>query len=184
LEQKKAEEKILQMSLQLKLKEREQYVKEREQTETDIKAHIDETAQNLDHHKKAEESVNKFSRDITAILDKEVSETLKKTREVLLELEKEVTFLEEKLITYERSMSLFNNADEPEVLDGLRKLFTRSTAIYAESKLSVSRVSVVVELLRTVLGEDSSSVEDLAANLEKIVARQNTLNQKYKLQKV
>ena len=103
-------------------------------------------------------------------------------------------------------MSLFNNADEPEVLDGLRKLFARSNAIYAESKLSgtslslslspspspplsftylfaVSRVSGVVELLRTVLGEDSSSVEDLAKTLEKIVSRQTTLNQKYKLQK-
>eukprot|EP00026_Physarum_polycephalum_P003338 Phypoly_transcript_03348.p1 GENE.Phypoly_transcript_03348~~Phypoly_transcript_03348.p1 ORF type:complete len:749 (-),score=204.22 Phypoly_transcript_03348:37-2283(-) len=183
LEQKKAEEKILQASLALKLKEREQYLQEHEKTEEDIKVHIEETAQHLDHHKKAEEAATKFAQDITSILDKEVSDTLKKTKEVLHELEKEVTFLEEKLTTYERSMSLFNNADEPEVLDGLRKLFARSTAIYAESKLSVSRVSSVVELLRTVLGEDSSSVEDLATNLEKIVARQNTLNHKYKLQK-
>jgi len=183
LEQKKVEEKILQASLALKLKEREHYLKEHEQTEADIKVHIEETAQHLDHHKKAEESVTKFAQDITTILDKEVSDTLKKTKEVLHELEKEVTFLEEKLTTYERSMSLFNNADEPEVLDGLRKLFARSTAIYAESKLSVSRVSAVVELLRTVLGEDSSLVEELATNLEKIIARQNTLNNKYKLQK-
>lgn len=113
------------------------------------------------------------------------------------------------MVTYERSISLFNAADEPEVLDGLKKLFTRSTAIYAESKQSgtlsffsffsffdnqikiyiifiiilVSRVTGVVELLRIVLGDDSDQVEDLANSLEKIVTRQTTLNNKYKLQK-
>jgi len=183
LEQKRAEEKRLQESLEQKLAEREHYQKQREQKEAEIKSHIDETAQHLEHHKKAEESVVKFSQDISVILDREVNETLKKTKEVLQELDKEVTFLEEKMITYERSISLFNAADEPEVLDGLRKLFARSTAIYAESKLSVARVSGVVELLHSVLGKESTQVEELGRNLEKIAGRQHTLNSKYKLQK-
>jgi len=183
LEQKRNEERDLQETLANKLAEREAYVKQSEMDESNLKEQLDKTAAILDHHKKSEEAVLKFSQDVSGILDREVNETLKKTKEVLQELDKEVTFLEEKMVTYERSISLFTAHDEPEVLDGLRKLFARSTAIYSESKQSVSRVTGVVELLRTVLGQKAAPVEEIHANLEKIIARQNALNSKYKLQK-
>jgi len=183
LEQKRTEEKRLQASLEQKLAEREQYQKQCEQAESELKAQVEEAELHLDHHRKSEESSLKFGQDVSTILDREVNETLKKTKEVLQELDKEVTFLEEKMVTYERSISLFNAADEPEVLDGLRKLFARSVAIFHESRQSVSRVSGVVELLHNVLGKNSAPLGELRVNLDKIVARQNALNNKYKLQK-
>jgi len=183
LEQKRTEEKRLQGSLEQKLAERDQFQKQCEQTESELKAQVEDAATRLEHHKKSEESSLKFAQDVNSILDREVNETLKKTKEVLQELDKEVSFLEDKMITYERSISLFNAADEPEVLVGLKKLFERSVAIYYESRQSSSRVTSVVDQLQAVLGKKSAPLEELRTSLDKIIARQNALNAKYKLQK-
>ncbi len=106
LAQKRTEEKQLQESLEQKLAERDAYQKKREQTENEIRSQIDEAGLHLEHHRKSEESLVKFSqgttsdyalafffpltnttrKDVSEILDREVSETLKKTKEVLLEL--------------------------------------------------------------------------------------------------
>jgi len=189
--QKRAEEKALEELLAHQLEQRQKYKEEQEKAYVDISEHISENKTQLGHHTRSLESVKKFTHDISDLLNQEVDDTIKKTREVLVELDKEVTFLEEKMASYERSFSLFSAADEPEVLDGLKKLFVRSAAIYIESKQSVARVKSVVALLHRVLGNDPNgprgserhAVKEIEASLDKIVGRQQSLNEKYKLQK-
>jgi hypothetical protein len=188
LVQKRAEEKALEELLAHQQEQHKKYKEEQEKALLEITNNIAENKTQHGHHVKSLECVQKFAVDISDLLDKEVDETIKKTRDILVELDKEMTFLEEKMASYERSFSLFSAADEPEVLDGLKKLFVRSAAIYVESKQSVSRVKSVVTMLHTVLSNtdrnnEKEAVKEVEGTLEKIVQRQTSLNQKYKLQK-
>jgi len=189
LVQKRAEEKALEELLAHQTEQREKYKVDQEKAFAEISSHITSNRTQLDYHNKSLECLKKFSTDVSYLLDNEINDTLMKTRDVLVELEKEVTFLEEKMASYERSFSLFSAADEPEVLDGLKKLFIRSAAIYVESKQSVSRVKSVAGLLHTVLTQQTrvekelKGLADIEHVLDKIVNRQVSLNEKYKLQK-
>jgi Skp family chaperone for outer membrane proteins len=187
LVQKRSEEKALEELLAHQLEQRQKYKEEQEKAYLDISEHIAENKTQLSYHTGSLASVKKFTTDISDLLNREVDDTIKKTRDVLLELEKEVTFLEEKMASYERSFSLFNATDEPEVLEGLKKLFVRSAAIYVESKQSVTRVKSVVALLHTVIdgarGSEMHAVKEIESSLDKIIERQHALNEKYKLQK-
>jgi hypothetical protein len=188
LVQKRAEEKALEELLAHQQEQYKKYKEEQEKALLEITHNITENKTQHGHHVKSLECVQKFAVDISDLLDKEVDDTIKKTRDILVELDKEMTFLEEKMASYERSFSLFSAADEPEVLDGLKKLFVRSAAIYAESKQSVSRVKSVVTMLHTVLSnternDEKEAVKEVEVALDKIAQRQTSLNQKYKLQK-
>jgi len=185
LVQKRAEQKNLEETLARQEEARTKYKAEQEENIQEIAKKISESKTQLQHHSQSEESLKSFSHNISVILRKEVNETIKKTKEVLGELDKEVLFLEEKMASYERSYALFSGADEPEVLDGLRKLKVRSQAIFAESLISVGRVKTVVELLHGVVseGEEKAHLKEIETSLDQIGKRQIFLNGKYQLQK-
>jgi len=185
LVQKRAEQQNLEQTLATQQETRRQYTTEQLQSIEENTKKITENKLHLEHHTQSQESLKVFSQNIEVILRKEVNETIKKTKEVLGELDKEVLFLEDKMASYERSYALFSGADEPEVLDGLRKLKVRSQAIFAESRTSIGRVQTVVELLHAVIanGEEKSHLKEIETALEQIVQRQTFLNEKYQLQK-
>jgi len=182
LRAKKEEEKELQELKANKEKEKEQFEQDQEKKLKDIVTSVSQASTQLDHHQKTSEWLARFVAKISQSLDAEINEAVTKIKDIVTEQEKEMAFLEEKMASYERSISLFSK-DEPELMGGLRKLFDRCQSIYTDSKETSARVQAVLTLLKKVqTGKDQKPLDDLQAGVDKILSRQQALGKTYKLQ--
>jgi len=182
LKTKKEEEKLLQEQKALKEKDREQSDLDQEQHLKQIMDNTQSTNIQLENHQKTQEWLARFVGKISQVQEMEVLECIRKTKDILVEQEKEMIFLEEKMASYERSISLFSK-DEPELLGGLRKLFDRCQAVFSDSKETTARVQAVLTLLKKVqAGKDQKELDELQLNIDKIIGRQQALGRTYKLQ--